>query len=132
VIDAAATRLVRARAKGCCEYCRDPEVLSLAAFHIEHIVARQHGGSDETQNLALACPDCNLRKGPNLTGVDPATGEVTRLFHPRTDQWDEHFTLRGVRLEGRTAAGRATERLLTFNSPARYKHRALLVQLGML
>jgi hypothetical protein len=132
VIDAAATRLVRGRADGRCEYCRDPEILSLAAFHIEHIVARQHGGSDEPQNLALACPDCNLRKGPNLSGVEPATNEVTRLFHPRTDQWDEHFAWRGVRLEGRTAIGRATERLLALNSPARHKHRTLLVQLGML
>jgi hypothetical protein len=132
VIEAAVTRLIRERAAGRCEYCRDPEILSLAAFHIEHIVARQHGGGDEPQNLAFACPDCNLRKGPNLTSIDPATNEITRLFHPRTDGWEDHFVLRSVRLEGKTAIGRATERLLILNSPERHKHRALLVQLGMI
>ena len=132
MIDSGVTRLVRERSGGRCEYCHDPESLSLAAFHIEHIVARQHGGSDAEQNLALACPDCNLRKGPNLTSVDPTTNEITRLFHPRTDRWEEHFAWRGVRLEGQTAIGRTTERLLVLNSPARRKHRSLLVQLGML
>lgn len=126
------TRLVRERAGGRCEYCHDPESLSLVAFHLEHIVARQHGGNDEEENLAPACPDCNFRKGPSLTSVDLATNEVTRLFHPRTNRWEEHFAWRGVRLEGQTAIGRTTERLLALNSPARHKHRALLVQLGML
>jgi 5-methylcytosine-specific restriction endonuclease McrA len=27
-------------------------------------------------NLALACHRCNLRKGPNLTGIDPMSGEM--------------------------------------------------------
>ena len=28
---------------------------------------------------------CNLHKGPNLSGVDPDTGQVVRLFDPRDD-----------------------------------------------
>jgi hypothetical protein len=31
------------------------------------------GGSDDPDNLALACHHCNLHKGPNLAGVDPRT-----------------------------------------------------------
>jgi 5-methylcytosine-specific restriction endonuclease McrA len=42
--------------------------------HIEQVIARQPGGSDEIDNLALACHRCNLHKGPNLTGVDPSNG----------------------------------------------------------
>lgn len=131
-MDAAAVRVVRERAAGRCEYCRDPESLSLATFHIEHITARQHGGDDGAENLALACPDCNWRKGPNLTSLDPQTGKLTRLFHPRTDSWPEHFIASGTRIQGRTDIGRATTELLDLNSPARRKHRALLLQIGLL
>src|SRR5580692_12396034 len=43
-------------------------------FHIEHIIARQHGGSTGLDNLAFACWTCNLKKGPNLSGIDPVAG----------------------------------------------------------
>lgn len=131
-MDAAVARAVRERSGERCEYCRDPESVSLAAFHVDHIIARQHGGGDELENLALACPDCNFRKGPNLASLDSVSGQVTRLFHPRSEKWDGHFTRRGSLIEGLTPVGRATARLLDFNSPQRCRHRALLVQLGML
>ena len=35
-------------------------------------------------------------KGPNIAGLDPETGELTRLFHPRTDLWTDHFEWAGV------------------------------------
>ena len=56
-----------------------------AHSHIEHIVARQHGGLSRLDNLALACWNCNLKKGPNLSGIDPTTGLVVALFNPRKD-----------------------------------------------
>ena len=31
-------------------------------------------------NLAVACHHCNLYKGPNLTGIDPSTRKVVRIF----------------------------------------------------
>ena len=64
---------IRQRASHRCEYCRTPEEFSLATFHIEHIIARQHDGSDDDSNLALACPDCNFLKGPNIASFDPDT-----------------------------------------------------------
>ena len=75
----AATRtLVRRRAADRCEYCRlHQDDSPLAALHIEHIRPRKHGVTDHESNLCLACIDCNLRKGPNLTGIDPGTGAVT-------------------------------------------------------
>jgi 5-methylcytosine-specific restriction endonuclease McrA len=129
-MEAAVVRAVRSRAAGRCEYCRDVEELSLATFHCEHVIARQHGGDDSPENLALACPDCNYFKGPNLTSLDPATRLLTRLFHPRQDAWDSHFELRSAQLLGRTAIGRATAELLQLNSAARVRSRRLLIQLG--
>jgi hypothetical protein len=89
------------------------------AFHIEHIVAKQHGGSDDPSNLALACGRCNLHKGPNLTGIDPLSGNIALLFHPRRDDWKLHFTLVNGSISGLTEMGRTTVRLLAMNAPDR-------------
>ncbi len=78
---------VRRRAGERCEYGRVPQAAFRRPFHIEHIVARQHGRTAELDNLALACWQCNFKKGPNLAGVDPETAQVTPLFHPRKDRW---------------------------------------------
>jgi ribosomal protein L40E len=98
-IDAVTRRLVRQRAGNRCEYCRcHQDILPLVTFHIEHIVARQHGGTSDASNLCLACHWCNFHKGPNLTTrVD---GVLTPLFHPRTQTWDEHFVLNGNLMVG--------------------------------
>jgi hypothetical protein len=48
-------RLARDRAGGRCEYCQLSDSLPpLESFHLEHIVARQHGGKTEMENLAWA------------------------------------------------------------------------------
>mgnify|MGYP006322800743 FL=1 len=108
---------VRERAGHRCEYCRlHQDDSSLAALHIEHIIPRFHGGNDDMDNLAMACMDCNLHKGPNLTGIDPETNAVTELFHPRRNRWEEHFGQDGIRLVGKTALGRTTVRVLNMNS----------------
>lgn len=121
---------VRTRATHCCEYCGIPETDSGLHFHVEHVVARQHGGSDDENNLALACPDCNWHKGTNLTGIDPDTGTITLLFHPRQDHWQEHFRNDPPRIQGVTGGGRTTVWLLDMNSPIRLQHRKWLSQLG--
>jgi hypothetical protein len=99
-------------------------------FHLEHIIARQHGGNDTPDNLALACHRCDLRKGPNLTGLDPITGELTRLFHPRRDRWDEHFKFGQGEINGLTDVGRTTAALLQMNSPDRVELRRQLMEAG--
>jgi HNH endonuclease len=129
-MDAATRELVRRRANNRCEYCQLPQAYSPFTHHIEHIVAKQHGGSDEANNLALACHRCNLRKGPNLTGMDPATGEIVPLFHPRRDPWSEHFLLQDVRIVGVTPIGRATVHLLSMNDPRRLELRSAVVRRG--
>jgi 5-methylcytosine-specific restriction endonuclease McrA len=119
-MDVATRELVRRRAGDRCEYCGAIEGLrARIRFHVEHIVARQHGGGDSADNLALACHLCNAHKGPNLSGIDPATGHVALLFHPRRERWADHFTRVGGEIVGRTETGRATVAVLDMNHPAR-------------
>jgi 5-methylcytosine-specific restriction endonuclease McrA len=123
-MDAAIRRIVRERAQERCEYCQLPQALSpLARLQIEHIRPRKHGGSDHVANLALACIDCNLRKGANLSGIDPVTDSIVELFNPRKQNWDEHFAWDGPYLLGLTDAGRATIAVLDPNSPDRLRVR---------
>ena len=116
-MDAKTRARVWERAGHRCEYCQlHQDDSPLALLHVEHILPRFHGGSDEPDNLVLACIDCNLHKGTNLTGLDPETGQITELFHPRRHRWDEHFAWRGIHLHGQTAIGRTTIRVLHINS----------------
>src|SRR2546430_2135742 len=115
-MDATTRDLVWQRAGTRCEYCRIPqEATPLIPFHVEHIVARQHEGSDSPNNLALACDRCNASKGPNLTSVAPDTGEIVPLFNPRQDAWNDHFRFDNGQIVGLTLIGQATVRLLNMN-----------------
>lgn len=132
-MDARTRRLVRERARERCEYCRLPHAASpFLAFHIEHIRARQHGGQDDPANLALACPGCNRFKGPNLSSIDPETGQLAPLFNPRLHVWHDHFAFEGVVIVGRTPVGRATVQLLNMNEERRVEVRAELDARGEL
>ena len=124
---------VRERAGRRCEYCRLPDVLpQTLRFHLEHVVARQHGGAAILENLAWSCHRCNERNGPNLTGIDPDTSTIVPLFHPRRDHWEEHFAWHEVKASGRTPTGCATAWLLEMNSEERLRGRAALRRYGLL
>jgi len=130
-MDVAIRQFVRGRAGNCCEYCRLPQsAASFLTFHIEHVKAQQHIADDSIDNLALACPDCNRHKGPNLTTLDPHSGELVRLFNPRTDIWTVHFEFQGAIVAGLTSAGTATVRLLKMNTDERIELRAELLASG--
>lgn len=130
-MDAALRNLVRERAGDRCEYCRihqdqDP----FFTFPIDHIIAIHHGGTTDVGNLCLSCFRCNSHKGPNIASLDPETGELVRLFHPRRDDWFEHFSWRGATIVGRTAIGRATVMLLAINHPDYVHLRESLISEG--
>jgi hypothetical protein len=131
-IFAALRRLVRERSGDRCEYCLIPESMSFAAHWIDHIVAEKHGGKTDADNLANSCVLCNQSKGSDLTSVDPDTGEVAALFHPRRDRWTDHFRTVGGRIEPLSAVGRVTARLLHFNDPDRVEEREHLVAAGLM
>lgn len=133
MIDAALKRRIRERAGERCEYCRLRQVHEPdRRFHVEHIIARRHGGADDEANLALACALCNLQKGACIGALDPDGRQFTRLFHPRRDDWAEHFRRDGAWLLGLTAVGRATAWLLDMNCDDRVKLRLALRDLGEL
>ena len=118
-MDARLRQLVGQRAAKRCEYCGLAQDQELLPFHVEHVIPRQHGGAGASDNLALACHHCNLHKGPNLAGLDPETGELTRLFHPRLDNWAQHFARHEGEITGLTPVGRTTVRLLRMNDDGR-------------
>jgi hypothetical protein len=118
---------VRERAQGHCEYCQLPEEADFVRFEIDHVIASQHGGTTELDNLAHACLDCNKRKGPNIASIDPHTRQITPLYNPRKQKWEEHFQLNEEgSITGLTPEGRATVRLLEFNDPERVQERVAL------
>jgi 5-methylcytosine-specific restriction endonuclease McrA len=75
-------RQVIKRAANCCEYCGLAQTGQEATFHVDHVVPVVAGGQSTSENLALACVSCSLRKGARLVIVDPHTGEEIVLFDP--------------------------------------------------
>jgi hypothetical protein len=84
---------------------------------LDHILPQSLGGSDEVQNLALACHRCNERHYNFTTGIDPNTQKTVQLFNPRKEKWSDHFiwTVDGLRILGLTPVGRATCDRFDFN-----------------
>ena len=70
------------------------------------------------------------RRGPNLSSIDPTSGEKVDLFNPRLHVWPEHFGLSAGRIIGLTPIGRATVRLLNMNTPRRVELRLLWSEEG--
>jgi hypothetical protein len=83
--------LVRLRAKNCCEYCLSQEKFATHKFSIEHIFPVSKGGKTIVENLALACQGCNYYKYNKTEEYDQLSGEIVSLFHPRKDNWQDHF-----------------------------------------
>lgn len=58
---------------------------------VEHIIPRAHGGTDDIENLALACVACNNEKGRrhDVRGPgDPGYDKIVRLLQERrTARW---------------------------------------------
>jgi len=130
-MDARIRAQVRRRARLRCEYCQFPERFAGLRFQLDHVVARKHSGPTKLANLALACFRCNSHKGPNLSGIDPQSGKVVRLFNPREDHWLEHFEWDGPRLLGLTPRARATIAVLRINREDAVLVRSTLIEEGI-
>jgi hypothetical protein len=107
------------------------ESLQGATFHIEHVIPQCKDGRSDLENLALACPGCNLHKASRTTAIDPATGEDVPLFHPILQLWSEHFRFNGYQIEGLTDVGRATIEALNVNHSRRQRIREVEELFGL-
>ena len=119
---------VARRANFVCEYCLIAETDAYFKFQIEHIISRKHGGTSDLENLALACVFCNRYKGSDIATISPETGELVRLYNPRTDRWREHFRLNGLIIEPLTEIGEATIRILQMNHEDQILERQVLAR----
>ena len=124
-------KLVAHRANYRCEYCRKPDIAANFRFHIEHIIGRQHGRSDNAENLAYARSYCNRKKGPNISTVLSKSGPIVPLFNPRSDTWVDHFIVEHGMIYSQTDVGEGTLRLLDFNSFERILERKELMDAGV-
>ena len=84
--------------RGKCIHCNSHLTVSskgepISRATIEHILPRNHGGTDEPRNLALACSRCNNQKCVRLDSrhaSDPKLQEVVaRLRERRQARWRE-------------------------------------------
>jgi hypothetical protein len=124
-------RQIYQRANGRCEYCRFPDTDTYAPHEIDHIYAEKHGGATTENNLCLSCWLCNRHKGTDLASLDPLTGQITPLFHPRQQKWTDHFQLNGALIAPLTSEGRVTVRLLQLNQPQRIQEREIMIALNI-
>jgi HNH endonuclease len=123
---------VQQQAGNRCGYCRSRQEYVLGYLEIEHIIPRARGGTNDEQNLWLACRLCNHYKGVQTHGRDPQTGRLSRLFNPRTQRWVRHFRWSndGLSIVGRTISGRATVVALNLNNLIARVVRARWVEAG--
>ncbi len=117
-ISSSVREAVRNRAENRCEYCRKPEGSSKFSHQVDHIIPRKHEGPSTLENLAWACFQCNIAKGSDVAVYDLETGDLTHLFNPRTQQWNDHFELDGVLIVGKTPTGRVTVLALNMKHPS--------------
>lgn len=131
-VSAALRKKVWRRAKERCEYCFVPIEFDASPACVDHIIALKHAGPTVAGNLALSCYHCNSYKGDNIAGLDPDTSLLTSLFHPRDENWPDHFSWSGATIIGRTPAGRATVFVLNLNDPDRVLLRQLLLAANLM
>jgi HNH endonuclease len=100
------------------------------SYHIEHIIGKQHGGTDTLSNLAYACSYCNWKKGPNISTILFLGGALIPLFNPRTQNWFDHFEVKRGEILPLTPVGEATIKLLDLNLAARVDARFEMMLAG--
>jgi HNH endonuclease len=123
---------VRAQAQNRCGYCRSLQMYVLGILEIDHIIPKAIGGTDEEENLWLACSLCNNYKRTQTDAFDPVTQKHAKLFNPRTQQWSQYFAWSedATGIIGLKDCGRATVTALQLNNPIAVTVRRQWVSAG--
>ncbi|MFQ5343337.1 MAG: HNH endonuclease [Anaerolineae bacterium] len=124
---------IREEAGNRCGYCQVPQEIIPAPLEIEHLIPRVLGGSNDADNLWLACRMCNLYKRDRIHARDPQTRRQVRLFNPREQRWSRHFRWSddGTQVIGLPACGRATVEALNLNNQYAVTARRNWVKAGL-
>jgi hypothetical protein len=97
---------VLSRDRFTCQYCgrKAPDVV----LHVDHILPRSRGGTDDPANLKTACSDCNLGKSDELNhaqlldSIDTIeranTERLVRWFAEHVHIGDPYFTRDDLRI----------------------------------
>ncbi len=123
---------VEERAKKLWEYCQSPLEFSSDPFSVEHIFPISKGGTDDLENLALACQGCNGHKYTKTEAFDVISQTTATFYNPRKDVWNEHFVWSEdfTEIIGKTAKGRATIKTLKLNRQRIMNLRRVLILAG--
>ncbi|GAK58104.1 HNH endonuclease [Candidatus Vecturithrix granuli] len=123
-------QVVKQRAHACCEYCLSQEQFSTQPFSVDHIIPVEKGGDTTSENLAFSCQGCNNHKYTKTEGYDTITHRMVPLYHPRSQQWDDHFVWNEdcTLILGVTPTGRATVETLHLNRAGVVNLRHILLQ----
>lgn len=123
---------VRRQAGDRCGYCLSRQEYVWGKLEIEHIIPLASEGTDDEENLWLACRLCNLQKSDQTEAQDPLTGQRVHLFNPRVQFWWDHFmwSQDGTLIIGLTPIGRATVMALQLNESLRIAVRRRWVEVG--
>ena len=123
---------VREQSGDLCGYCHAPQRIVWGTLELDHLVPSSRGGSNAEVNLWTACSICNSFKSDHESVVDPETGQITPIFNPRIDSWNDHFRwdFDGARILGRTPTGRGTIQALQMNADHHVQLRELWVSVG--
>ena len=123
-------RLVAERANFRCEYCRIHEEDLFISFEIDRIIPLKHGGNDQFENLAYACPHCNQHKGSDFATLLDDFDDIVMLYNPRKHDWITHFETSRGEILAKTRIGRATGKIFQFNQADLVILRSLLMEAG--
>ena len=131
-LSAALIAEIRRQARYRCGYCLSSEILLGAPLEIEHLKPLAIGGTSLEENLWLACRRCNGFKSTRTEAEDPITKQLTSLFNPRAQHWQDHFQWSddGSMIIGLTPYGRATVVALKLNTAQICATRRLWASVG--
>lgn len=125
--------LVREKFLHRCAYCHTSAHIIGPFLEMDHIIPEAKGGTADEENLALACSMCNGGKSDRIEAIDPVTQQIAPLFHPRLDDWDDHFEWEndGATIRGKTLIGRATVNALKMNHSEIVACREVWISVGL-
>jgi hypothetical protein len=110
---------IKVRETSCfrCGYCLILQQYSPMIFQFDHYFPVSLGGTNDEENLWLACGNCNNAKSDKIEAFDSVTNQKVSIFNPRTQIWNEHFEMSEDRaiIIGKTPIGRGTVEALKLN-----------------